>query len=120
MCEGAVNDNFLSWSPLMFVTMVIIAVWFFVAIGFLVSTVSPVGLENVPKPLMLFAAAILVVAVLFVMASCMRHLLGGGYRGSHKWLWLVLIFAGHIIGSTIYHFLILRNTDSKDDNLVST
>ncbi len=82
----------------MYITLVIIAFWISVATSFLISTMNPVGLEQVPEPFMLLAAAILVTAVVFVMVSSLRHLLGGGYRGSHKWLWFVVIFAGHIIG----------------------
>lgn len=99
----------------MYVTLVIIAFWISVVTSFLVSTVNPVGLEKVPEPFMLLAAAILVMAVVFVMVSSLRHLLGGGYTGSHKWLWFVVIFAGHIIGSTFYHFLVRGKDNSKNE-----
>ena len=100
----------------MFVTLTIIVFWLLVAIGLMVSAVSPDGLDWVPEPLLHFAAAILVVAVLFVMAACLRHLFSGKYSGSHRWLWLVLIFAGHIVGSTAYHLIVRRRKGPENES----
>ena len=83
------------------------AFWVVTIVGFVVSTVSPAGLNSILESVFVFAAAVLVMAVLFIMASCLHHLFSNEYRGSHRWLWFILIFAGHIIGSTIYHFFVV-------------
>ena len=91
----------------MVVTRIIMAFWVYVAIGFVLSTIYPAGPDRVPELLVILSAAVLVVAILFVMVSCLRHLFSEKYRGSLRWLWFVLIFAGHIIGSTAYHSLVV-------------
>lgn len=91
----------------MVVTRVLIAFWTYVIFGFVASTMYPAAVSHVPELLVILSTAVLIVATLFVMVSCLRHLFSDEYRGSLKWLWFVLITAGHIIGSTVYHFLVV-------------
>ena len=98
------------------VTNILIAFWTFVVIGLLISTLSSAGQGAVPEPILISTAAVLVSAVLVVIASSLRHLFSSNYRGSYRWLWFILILAGHIIGSTIYHIFV-RLKGRKDSVL---
>lgn len=89
------------------------AVWVFFGIGILVSIVSPSLLHAIPEVVVPYVACVVVGMVLFVVISCLRHLLASGLSPSLKLTWFFLIFAGHFIGSTAYILLFMRNEVGK-------
>lgn len=90
------------------VTGAIIVIWTMVAIGNAAHFVFGVRFSRESSTgLELAVAAILVVLVLYVMASCIRHLYSASYPGRHRLAWLIFVLAGHIVGSTAYHIFIV-------------
>lgn len=82
--------------------------WGIVLIANLMVAVDFYRFNDIPEPIILALTAFLIALVIFVMVSCLRHLLSSQRRRLHKLIWFILITAGHIVGSTLYFFVYLR------------
>ncbi len=45
--------------------------------------------------------------ILYVVYACLRHVHSDRYKGAHPYAWSLFFLAGHVISTTIYHFLVV-------------
>ena len=88
---------------------VLAVIWLVILVGVFASyMVAPIQAQ-VPESVAMALAAAWFGLVLYVMYACTSHLLHSDkYRGTGKFLWVVFMFAGHVVGCTIYYATVMR------------
>lgn len=94
-----------------FTSVAIVTIFLVSVVGILadVLTTNPLR-ELLPTQVGIFFSAILSVSVIFLIFSCARHLYRSNLSSARKFAILVLIVSTHVIGCTLYYFLVMRRT----------
>ncbi len=87
----------------------IAVVWSVVIIGIVANFILESPVVNVPESVAFFLSAVWFGLIVFVMYSCVNHLLRNNrFRGIQKLLWILFMLAGHVVGCTFYYTTVMR------------
>lgn len=92
------------------VTTALLFFWSTAIVAWTFSWLLPRHFESIQqaiKPVGPTLALIYVVIVVYAIYACVRHVNSYRYKGSHPILLSFVLFAGHIVSTTIYHFVVV-------------